>query len=90
MMYGTGFGPLIPPGTDGEPGILSATALQVSAKIAGIPADVLYAGAAPGLLAGVVQINVRIPPELTSKPVAAIELKAGTFGISPGVSIAIR
>ncbi len=90
MMYGTGFGPLIPPAKDGEPGVLSSTALQVSATIAGIPADVIYAGAAPGLPAGVVQINVRIPSELSSKPAAAIELRAGSFEVPAGVTIAIR
>ena len=90
MIYGTGFGPLIPPATDGQPGILSTTALPVSAKIAGIPADVLYAGAAPGLPSGLVQINVRIPMEIVSKQSATIELKAGSFEIPSGVSIAIR
>jgi len=90
MMYGTGFGPLIPPAKDGEAGVPSETALPVSAKIDGIPADVLYAGAAPGLPAGVVQINVRIPPALPSTPAAKIELKAGSFEIPQGVSIAVR
>ncbi|MCU1336777.1 MAG: hypothetical protein JWO19_2358 [Bryobacterales bacterium] len=90
MMYGTGFGPLIPPADDGQPGILAATAIPVSAKIAGIPADVLYAGAAPGLPAGVVQINIRIPIELTSRQAATIEIKVGSFEIPAGVSIAIR
>ena len=90
MMYGTGFGPLIPPAKDGEPGVPSETALPVSAKIDGIPADVLYAGAAPGLPAGVVQINVRIPLALASTPAAKIELKAGSFEIPQGVSIAVR
>ena len=89
-MYGTGFGPLIPTASDGEPGIQSSTAFTVSAKIAGIPADVLYAGATPGLPAGVVQINVRVPPGLTSKPSATVELKAGSFEIPAGVSVAIR
>ena len=90
MMYGTGFGPLIAPVRDGEAGGLSSTAFTVSAKIAGVPADVPYAGAAPGLPAGVVQINVRVPPGLTFKPSAAIELKAGSFDIPGGVSVAIR
>ena len=90
MLYGTGFGSLALPAADGQPGILSATDPPVSAKIAGIPADVVYAGAAPGLSSGVVQINVRIPPELTSKPLAPIELSVGSFEIPAGVSIAIR
>jgi len=30
------------------------------------PADVLYAGSAPGLVAGANQVNVRIPPDAAS------------------------
>ena len=90
MMYGTGFGPLIPPADDGQPGIVSATATEVSARIDGLAADVLYSGAAPGLPGGVVQINIRIPFGVKSNPAAAIWLKVGSFEIPPGVSVAVR
>jgi len=90
MIYGTGFGPLSPPGKDGEPGVLSATALPVTAKIGGLPADIFYAGAAPALPNGVVQINVRVPVGISTKSIAALELRAGNFEISVGVSLAVR
>jgi uncharacterized protein (TIGR03437 family) len=36
-----------------------------SVTVGGIPATVLYAGAAPGLVAGVVQLNVGLPINLS-------------------------
>jgi uncharacterized protein (TIGR03437 family) len=33
-------------------------------QVGGINAEVLYAGAAPGLVSGVFQLNVRLPPSL--------------------------
>jgi len=63
-LYGTGFGDLLPRPADGtlvgEP--YPALAAPVSASLeTGEPLEVLYAGPAPGLVAGVVQINVRLP-----------------------------
>jgi uncharacterized protein (TIGR03437 family) len=90
MIFGTGFGSLIPPAIDGTPGVLSATALPVIARIGSLPADVLYAGAAPDLPNGVVQINLRIPAGLTPKSTVPLELRVGSFDIPSGVTIAVR
>ena len=66
-VYGTGFGQTDPPGLTGEvyplePGPLQTAASQVLfVSVGGAYADILYAGAAPGQLAGVNQINVRVP-----------------------------
>jgi hypothetical protein len=35
--------------------------LSVKVMIGGQPAEVIYSGAAPGLVAGVVQVNARVP-----------------------------
>ena len=86
MMYGTGFGPLKP--SDGQ--LPPLTALPVTATIAGAPADVTYAGAAPGLPDGVVQVNVRIPDGIPSGDSQAISLRAGSFPIQNGVTLAVR
>jgi uncharacterized protein (TIGR03437 family) len=64
--YLTGAGQINPGGTDGEitganPGL---TVLPVTAEVGGLKADVLYAGAAPGLVSGVVQVNVRPESQL--------------------------
>lgn len=67
-IYATGSGPLLPPGVDGEIAPLSLPlpkpALAVRVTISGLSADVLYAGAAPGLVSGVLQVNARMPSDL--------------------------
>jgi uncharacterized protein (TIGR03437 family) len=56
--------------------------LPVSLFIAGISAELLYAGAAPGL-AGQFQINARIPGGLIPPGDAAVELHIGPFAAPP-------
>jgi len=63
-LYATGGGQTDPPGEDGK--ITSdlpypKPVLPVLVFIDNQPADVLYAGAAPGSVQGVLQINARIP-----------------------------
>jgi uncharacterized protein (TIGR03437 family) len=63
-LWGTGGGPLSPAGVTGalwglDP--LAKLQLPVAAKIGNIDAEVVYAGAAPGLVSGFFQINLRIP-----------------------------
>jgi uncharacterized protein (TIGR03437 family) len=90
MLYGTGFGLLDPQPADGsiadKP---AATQLNVTASIAGTPADVTYAGAAPGLIAGAVQLNIRIPDGISSNLAAPISLTVGQV-VTTGVTVAIR
>ncbi len=91
LVYATGFGPLSPPAADGEIATAAApTTLTVSARIAGIPSEVTYAGAAPGLIAGVVQINVRIPKGAGPNPAAPILLSAGSAATPAGVTVALQ
>lgn len=91
MLYGTGFGLLTPSATDGQTAAGAAqTTMPVTATIAGIPADVTYAGAAPGLIAGVVQINVRIPQGATSSPAAPVSVSVGSVQIPAGVTVSIQ
>jgi uncharacterized protein (TIGR03437 family) len=63
VLYATGAGITMPASQDGQ--IVTAPypepMLPVSVSIYGLPAQVLYAGAAPGLVAGVLQINVIVP-----------------------------
>jgi uncharacterized protein (TIGR03437 family) len=67
VIYGTGQGISNPPETAG--GImgdtLSTPLLPVLAYLDGQPAPVLYAGSAPGLVAGVLQVNLQIPAQFT-------------------------
>ena len=66
----------------------SGNDLTTTARVCGLPADVLYSGQAPGLVNGVWQINVRIP---TACPTGAstVEVSAGAR-TSPEIVIAIR
>jgi hypothetical protein len=53
------------------------------------PLEVLYAGAAPGMVAGVIQINVRLPDRLSRFSLWALRLKVGDV-IGPGVVVASK
>jgi len=57
--------------------------------IGGVPAEVLYAGAAPGQIAGVAQINVKIPMQIAP---GANEVRVTIGGsTSPaGVTVAVK
>ncbi len=65
QLYGTGLGPTSPqlptgsvtPTTSPFPMVLA----PVTVTIGGEPAPIIYAGAAPGLVAGAVQVNVKVP-----------------------------
>jgi uncharacterized protein (TIGR03437 family) len=92
VMYGTGFGQTIPPGEDGRVAgdlPLPAPVLKTSVTIDGQPAEVLYAGAAPLLVQGVIQLNVRVPNNVSSGPVAVV-VKVGDFTSPSTVQVNVR
>ena len=60
----------------------SGLRLPVSMTNGGAPAEILYAGSAPGMSNGVVQINVRVPVTLT--PRAAVPTILDIGGCEPG------
>ena len=64
--------------------------MPVTARIAGLPAEVTYAGAAPGLIAGGVQINVRLPDSIRPTPVAPVALTIGSATTPPGPTVSIQ
>jgi len=75
QMFGTGEG---------------ATGLPVAVTIDGRGAEVLYSGPAPGLVAGVLQVNARVPPEGASNAAAPVVLRVGEAASQPGVTLAVR
>jgi len=90
ILYGTGFGMLDSQPVDGKIADRAVdTLLGVAASIDGVSAEVTYAGAAPGLVAGVVQINVRVPEGLTPNLAAPVSLTVGR-AVTPVVTLAIR
>lgn len=91
-LFATGLGQTTPPGVDGAvaSGTLPAPNLRVSVLFGGIPGYVTYAGAAPSLIEGVFQINVRIPPLAPTGAAVFVVLTAGDFVSQTNVWIAIQ
>ncbi|HEV2690304.1 MAG TPA: hypothetical protein VGV35_17225, partial [Bryobacteraceae bacterium] len=87
VLYGTGFGQTTPAGEDGKLASgtpLPSMVLPVTVLIDGKVADVLYAGAAPGMLHGYAQVNVRIPATVTPAYDVRVEVRVGDYA-SPSV-----
>ena len=91
-IYATGAGQTTPPGVDGQVTgtVLPTPLLPISVQIGGLDAKVLYAGAAPGLISGVVQVNALIPPDDVSGPAVPIVLEIGQNASQVGVSVSIQ
>jgi uncharacterized protein (TIGR03437 family) len=91
MLYGSGGGLFQPPPGDGTVtgSNLSNVVLPVTAKVGGMGATVMYAGSAPGLVAGVMQINVQIPQGTPSGNVP-VAIAVGGVASQAGVTVAVR
>jgi uncharacterized protein (TIGR03437 family) len=62
----------------------------VTALVGTIPAVVEYAGGAPGLPAGVFQVNVRVPDDASPGDAVPIRLTMQSRSTQPDVTIAVR
>jgi uncharacterized protein (TIGR03437 family) len=91
MLYATGEGQTTPGGVDGRPanGIYPQPLGPVTAQVNGKDAEVLYYGAAPGLVAGVMQVNVRVPADAPSGNVSVV-IKTGADSSQSGATISVR
>ena len=90
--FATGAGQTDPPGTDGQivGDTLPRPLLPVSVHIAGLEAKVVYAGAAPGMVAGVLQVNCMVPLDSPSGYAVPIILSVGNAPSPAGVTLAIK
>jgi uncharacterized protein (TIGR03437 family) len=91
-IYATGAGQTSPSGVDGKiavAGSLAMPVLPVTVSIGGEQAEVLYAGDAPGLASGVLQVNVKVPANLTSGTEVPVGLNVGSY-TSPTVRMWIK
>lgn len=95
-LYATGAGTMRPPVTDGKPAMaqLSVPERQVHVSVARarevtpfrtvdgfVPVQVLYAGGAPSLVAGALQINIRLPEVTKTGSATPVLLEIGGYGV---------
>jgi len=92
VLYATGAGLTTPTSQDGELTVAPYPLpnLPVSVTIEGVPAQVLYAGAAPGLVAGVIQINVVVPETAWVAPFDQVVVTVGNYSSPDAVTLAVQ
>jgi uncharacterized protein (TIGR03437 family) len=89
----TGAGQLSPAGVDGAvvtADNLPRPLLPVQATVGGQPAEVQYAGGAPGIVEGVIQVNLRIPAASQTGGAVPLLLQVGDSTSQPGITLAIQ
>jgi len=89
IFYASGEGTTDPAGIDGELVVDLHRARSASVTVGGVAAELLYAGSAPGFVAGLLQVNIRIPDNVPLGD-AAVVLKVGSASSPAGVTIPIR
>jgi len=102
ILYMTGEGQTIPSGINGritaasaDPPYVPQPVLPVTATIDGYPATVVFSGEAPGIIAGVMQVNIAVPAEARSGAVPVLvrigDLVSQTNASGTGaVTVAVR
>ena len=91
VLYATGEGRTTPPGIDGKPATvpLPAPFLVVTALVGGQPAVVQYAGGAPGFVAGLMQVNIVIPGNISPGAAVPVVINVADIHSQGGVTIAV-
>jgi uncharacterized protein (TIGR03437 family) len=62
----------------------------VSARVGGLAAQVQYAGVAPGIVVGVLQINVVVPQDVSPGSAVPIDITIGGVTSKAGVTVAVK
>ena len=91
QLYITGAGQTNPAGTDGAINTvpLPLPVGTVKVTIGGQNATLNFAGGAPGLVQGVIQVNAQIPAGVTAGNAVPVVVQVGTSNSQPGVTLAI-
>ena len=84
VLFGTGEGATTPFGADGriipaDIAQLKRPVLPVTVTIGGVPAEVQYAGSAPGMVSGMLQVNVVVPDDAPSGTGVPVVVSVGSF-----------
>ncbi|MBI2689919.1 MAG: hypothetical protein HYX27_26740 [Acidobacteria bacterium] len=94
QIFATGGGQTSP--VAGQTGRLAGTPLpqypagRVTVRINNVDAPVVYAGAAPGLIQGLIQINARVPAAAPLGNAVPIVIRVNNVDSPAGVTVAIR
>jgi uncharacterized protein (TIGR03437 family) len=92
VLYATGGGAWTESIPDGQitGSHLVAPRAPVFVSVGKLPAQVLYAGTAPGLVNGALQINFVLPKELIGGPAIPIQVSVGEYTSPPGTTLAVK
>jgi uncharacterized protein (TIGR03437 family) len=90
-LYVTGEGQTTPAGSVGRiaTGALPRPILPVTATIGGRDATVKYAGAAQGMVAGIMQVDLEVPNGTPAGTAVPIVVKVGDASSPEGVTVAV-
>jgi uncharacterized protein (TIGR03437 family) len=91
-IFATGEGQTTPGGVDGRIATganLPIPAAAVKVMMNGENAEVLYAGAAPGAVAGLLQVNVRIPADTPSGDIPVV-VQVGGAQSQADITVAVQ
>jgi uncharacterized protein (TIGR03437 family) len=95
-LYATGEGQTTPPGVTGKVSDYDKIAgypvprLPVSVTVGGEPAEIVFAGEAPHSMAGLLQVNFRVPANAPAGDAVPVVLMVGSARSLDGVTMAIR
>jgi uncharacterized protein (TIGR03437 family) len=91
VFFGTGEGQTNPAGIDGiiNTSSFPKPALPVTVTIGGQPAQIIYDGAIPDQIAGLLQINARVPAGLASGPQPVV-VTIGTASSQANLTVAVK
>ncbi len=90
FLFATGGGVVTPAAADGRlaQGV-SSTVAKVTAEVDGQTAEVFYAGGAPDLIGGVLQVNLRLPANLRPGNLPVV-IRAGETASQARVTVSVR
>ncbi len=99
QVYMTGEGQTTPAGVTGQVNCpagspctlaqIPVPVLPVAAQVNGQPASIVFWGEAPGIVSGIMQVNLIIPPGTPSGP-ASLVIKVGSASSQAGVRVAVQ
>ena len=97
QVFMTGEGQTNPAGVDGKVTVAASTApytpaplLPIVITVGGVPANYEFAGEAPGLVSGVMQLNVIIPPASSLTTTGAVPLVVSIGGVSSQSGVTVN